>query len=533
MKYISLFSGIEAATVAWEPLGWEPLAFCEIEDFPSAVLSYHYPDVPNLGDITKVNWKDVIERHGRPDVVVGGSPCFTAGTLVLCEDGFKPIEKVEVGERVVTHKGNLKRVLNVGSKISDTIMLKGQGSVGIECTPNHPFFSRSKSRVWDNPNRNWKYIANDAEWTHAGKMLGRYWLNVCNIERTEIPPLGKYGRGERGSGWIDGFEFTPSFFYFVGRWLGDGWANVHARKNRVRSLMKRVYVCCSHDEADELDSRLSNTELNFCKTNSGSTVRFTCSSTQLYDWLVGNFGIHADGKNIPAWCLGMDKWLRSAMLEGYLDADGTKVNNGYKSSTINRKLALGIKMLAGSCGMATSITRVANDRDAVIEGRHVNERPNYVSSHYSRSRSAFFEDCGFYGLVRKLEPCRTDVRVYNLEVEDDNSYTADGIAVHNCQSFSVAGGRESLGGESRLMFEYIRALAEIRPTWFLWENVPGVLNTRDDAFSQLLGEVQSIGYGSIAWRVLDAQFFGVAQRRRRVFLVGHLGTGGGCRSGTL
>ena len=102
-----------------------------------------------------------------------------------------------------------------------------------------------------------------------------------------------------------------------------------------------------------------------------------------------------------------------------------------------------------------------------------------------------------------------------------------------CQSFSIAGGRESLDGESRLMFEYVRALAEVRPTWFLWENVPGVLNTRDNAFAQLLREVQDIGYLSLAWRVLDAQFFGVAQRRRRVFLVGRLGAGGGCRVGTL
>lgn len=96
-----------------------------------------------------------------------------------------------------------------------------------------------------------------------------------------------------------------------------------------------------------------------------------------------------------------------------------------------------------------------------------------------------------------------------------------------CQSFSIAGGRESLSGESRLMYEFIRCLAELRPRWFLWENVPGVLNTKDNAFAQLLGEVQEIGYVSLAWRVLDAQFFGVAQRRRRVFLVGHLGDGGG------
>lgn len=94
-----------------------------------------------------------------------------------------------------------------------------------------------------------------------------------------------------------------------------------------------------------------------------------------------------------------------------------------------------------------------------------------------------------------------------------------------CQSFSIAGNRESLGGESRLMWEYIRACNEIRPRWIVWENVPGVLHTKDDAYTQLLESLEECGY-SLAWRVLDAQFFGVAQRRRRVFLVGHIGNGG-------
>lgn len=92
-----------------------------------------------------------------------------------------------------------------------------------------------------------------------------------------------------------------------------------------------------------------------------------------------------------------------------------------------------------------------------------------------------------------------------------------------CQSFSVAGKREGLSGESGLMFEYIRAVREVRPRWFLWENVPGALSSEGgEAFRQLLSEMDKLGYG-LAWRVLDAQFFGVAQRRRRVFLVGRLG----------
>ncbi|TCE93114.1 hypothetical protein MCC10074_0726 [Bifidobacterium longum subsp. longum] len=72
MKYISLFSGIEAATVAWEQLGWEPLAFSEIDPFPSAVLQHHYQNIPNLGDVTKIDWSPYV---GAADIVVGGSPC--------------------------------------------------------------------------------------------------------------------------------------------------------------------------------------------------------------------------------------------------------------------------------------------------------------------------------------------------------------------------------------------------------------------------------------------------------------------------
>ena len=75
MRYLSLFSGIEAASVAWEPLGWEPAAFAEIDPFPCAVLEKRYPGVQNLGDVSGVDWRKFVKRRGRPDVLVGGSPC--------------------------------------------------------------------------------------------------------------------------------------------------------------------------------------------------------------------------------------------------------------------------------------------------------------------------------------------------------------------------------------------------------------------------------------------------------------------------
>jgi len=71
MNYLSVCSGIDAASVAWEGMGWSPVAFSEIEKFPSAVLAHHFPDVPNWGDMTKFQeWPDA-----NVDVLVGGTPC--------------------------------------------------------------------------------------------------------------------------------------------------------------------------------------------------------------------------------------------------------------------------------------------------------------------------------------------------------------------------------------------------------------------------------------------------------------------------
>ena len=72
MRYLSVCSGVEAASVAWHPLGWKPVAFSEIEGFPSAVLKHHYPETPNLGDLTKIDGKSL---KGKIDLIVGGTPC--------------------------------------------------------------------------------------------------------------------------------------------------------------------------------------------------------------------------------------------------------------------------------------------------------------------------------------------------------------------------------------------------------------------------------------------------------------------------
>jgi DNA (cytosine-5)-methyltransferase 1 len=93
-----------------------------------------------------------------------------------------------------------------------------------------------------------------------------------------------------------------------------------------------------------------------------------------------------------------------------------------------------------------------------------------------------------------------------------------------CQSFSIAGLRGGLDDDrGNLALEFLRLAQRTRPKWLVWENVPGVLSSNGGRdFGSILGGMVECGYG-FAYRVLDAQYFGVAQRRRRVFVIGCLG----------
>jgi len=93
-----------------------------------------------------------------------------------------------------------------------------------------------------------------------------------------------------------------------------------------------------------------------------------------------------------------------------------------------------------------------------------------------------------------------------------------------CQSFSVAGLRGGMDDDrGNLALEYLRLAQRLRPKWLVWENVPGVLSSNEGRdFGSILGGMAELGYGW-AYRILDAQYFGVPQRRRRVFVVGYLG----------
>ena len=119
----------------------------------------------------------------------------------------------------------------------------------------------------------------------------------------------------------------------------------------------------------------------------------------------------------------------------------------------------------------------------------------------------------------------------NVELRGDIATDTDGLEAPDlicggfpCQDVSVAGNRAGLAGErSGLWYEYLRVVRELRPAWVLIENVPGLLSSHEgEDFEVIVQGLAECRYG-MAWRVLDSQNWGVPQRRRRVFIVGHLG----------
>lgn len=528
MQFGSVCSGIEAASVAWAPLGWRAAWLAEIEPFPCAVLAHHYPSVPNLGDMTKIARAVLTGEVPVPDVLCGGTPCFTAGHMVITQRGYVPIEEIVVGDMVVTHKGRLRRVVRIGSKIARVGRLSGVGlGEKISCTPDHPF--RSVEWRMQNTKRGNKYERvehiGDPSWTAAKDMPGSQWcaLTAVSVDAPVMP---------------DGID-ADELLYIAGFYLGDGFIRRWADANK-----KAVVFGVNDEKVDRFKARVTQS-VSVLRERTGP--RIVLGNTAIADWLIENFGEYSHAKTLPAWVLAHPQ--RAALMDGYRDTDGHCTANGWRAISVSRALAYGMRDLAQTLGMVASVAFTKVEPTKTIEGRKVNQRDYWTVTAFNgeTSRKSRIRHGMLLRTVSAFEEVG-DETVFNIEVDEDHSYVLDGVIVHNCQAFSVAGLRESLAdarGNLTLKFvEIANAIDHVRvgrgedECIVFWENVPGVLSTKDNAFGCFLaglagedvpleppgGKWANAGavYGparAVAWRTMDAQYFGVAQRRRRVFVV--------------
>lgn len=543
LRYLSLFSGIEAATVAWKPLGWEAAAFAQYEpndkiQFPSKVLEYHYPDVPNLGDVTKIT-EEQIKALGHIDLVVGGSPCFAAGTMVLTEQGYRPIEEIEVGDLVFTHKGNLKKVVRTGHKEAETFSLKSSGKTETIVTGNHPYYERK--RTWVSEKKTNKRVFSDAKWTEVSELDKDSFLAT--------PVIPEFHDDER---------LDDEALWILGRYIADGHYRKELRKEGTNHYQYQVIISVGEDKLDDFKAHVKDRHFS-CYKHSQSVYRCTFSSMELVG-IIEEYGIgdHSYNKQIPLKLLGLPKEKLEVLLEGYWSGDGCVTNKGHEATTVSEKLALTLALaIVKVYGVLPVVSRYDAPSKGVICGREVNQRPAYTIRWKETSRKMWIKDDQYlWGQVRSKTPVGVNV-VYNLEVEDDHTYIANNAVVHNCQDLSTAGKRAGLKKEDGSLtrsglFDYQMQIFEWAvknngARFMLWENVPGAFSSNQgNDFAYILGTmvqgnvpvprdgwknsgicVSEDGRRIVEWCVLDAQHFGVPQRRRRVFAILDTGAWGG------
>ncbi len=513
---VSLFAGIGGFDLGFARAGCRTVATVEIDKNCRRLLSARWPDAVHLDDVRTAG------RHNLPecDVVTFGFPCFVSGTVILTKSGLIPIECVRVGDEVYTHKSRWRKVTSVMHRETEnTVCLKGGVHFGLTTTEEHPFWASAGRKRKYKPNSerrrgNWyDAILCQPEWVEAKNMQGKYWSTPILDGDNAPPSISKIlGKGKKSP--IP--EMTPELFWALGAWVGDGW--LRYRKDRGGKVGS-VIICAPESETGFLKEKIDKAGL-VCTLSKDRTVnKLIISHRALAEWILLYFGSGAKGKRIPGWLFETKRELREAFLDGYIWADGSRFDGGWKITTVNRGLAFATVLLGISLGAACSIYYSEMKRYCKIEGRQCNQSDQYqvVGRLFKKQTSAFVINKHSFSKCRSI--CKTGrATVYNISVEEDESYVADGIVVHNCQDLSVAGKRAGLEGKrSGLFYEAMRIIDELKPAWAVWENVPGLLssdNGRD--LARVLFRLGESGYFGCV-RCIDAQWLGVAQRRRRLF----------------
>lgn len=502
-----------------------------VNHWPRAVETHslNHPEARHLcTGVDLVDPRDLVPG-GHLDLLVASPECFPAGTLVLTSKGQKPIESIRYGDLVLTHGEGWRMVTRTMKKIADTCIVKGHGHPGLETTLNHTFLSRGRGRRWNQASRRYDHDWSEPDWTEAASLKGRYWAtpNVFNA-RVHSPVPDEL---QKRLGYSE--TIPDAFFWMLGRWLGDGSNDVRPGRGGG------VTICCGKHEADDLEPLLAQSGVGVWRRREVRTATlFDLRSRWLSDLLFDEFGHGALGKNLPTWALAsLLKNQRRALLDGYLAADGHFDGRKQEVATISKSLAIGVRLLAESLGNRTSLHR-APQHASVIEGRRVDVHDVYRVMWVADPKRDYAHEIErkTWGLVKSVEPCRKNVEVYNLSVEDDESYIVEGIVVHNCTHHSIARGGRPMSDQSRASAWCVAHWASrIQVDRIIVENVPEFLAwgpldpsgkpikaKRGAMFRSWVRTLEDLGY-EVQHRVLNCADFGDPTTRKRLFVVASLG----------
>jgi len=426
-------------------------------DVKMPLQTYFRINSPNAGQFERT--LIIVDEGAKVHYVEG---CFVAGTSIVSSEGRVFIEDVKKGDLVLSHEGKYKKVNHTQARPYSgklfSLSIRGNPSEEIEATSEHPFlivkrkYKNEKNKVWE---KSWLPVSECRQGDYVCIPIDQ----VIDEQQTRIFPI-KIGTGKHGFK-VEQLEFpcTPELFTLIGYYLAEGSISSGHYLNFSFSETEREFI----DEVKRLilevfgETRISE---SYHKKNHGTNV--VVSSTRLCRFFE-QFGKGAANKVIPKWVMQEGKEKQEKLIKAWYRGDGNyykrTLAHGFKEmfriSTVSKNLAYQGRDILMRLNVASSINvrnRAKEKRqdmyNLVIGGEQmivfgaIVDQPIQPKI-WGKKRATYFniDEKYLYAPIRSIEVSEVDnIYVYNFGVDDDESYVAGGVAVHNCTAPSFSSG---------------------------------------------------------------------------------------------
>jgi len=381
------FNDHKAIAEMLEKIGKLPATFETLK--VSARTDYIWSDINRMLTLNSSQSKKNQEMH----------ICLATGSLILTCDGYKEIQNINIGDLVLTHKGNWMPVTaKKCTGNNETVKVKAQGVPNLVLTPSHKLWARKNNKVCTKD-----YLSRtNPDWIKAEDTKGA-WINL------KLPP-------------IEQSMLTENEWWIVGRYLADGHIDVR----------NDFFISVGKHKKEEFEKYAANYIGTFA-INDALQYRLKNLSINLKAMLL-KCGKGALNKQVPIEGLCLNVQKSEALLSGYLSGDGNTTGNQTSASSISRALLLGMSIVAQRArNVIASVYASKKAGKYNILGREVDQHQLWVMSWRISSHHSFGKilDDGAWKKVDKIENNGT-AETWSLQVAGDESYTAEGCIVKNC-----------------------------------------------------------------------------------------------------
>lgn len=439
-KFLDTFAGMGGLRIGLENglknQGVEPhcIGTAEIKPFALKTLGHVFPDEEfTKTDITQLDTQDIPDIDG----LIGGFPCFPAGTKITTDKGYKNIEDIEEGDVVLTHTNKFKKVLHTMKRTTTGMYhLHVRGSHHTKVTGEHPYYVRYFSEV--------QFKLGDARWVNIQNFTGREYVGYAINQRRRNP-----------------YKLT---------------------KKQVKTL-GQFYA---GDDTVLGDIKLSESLL-----------------TEVVD---------AYNKTIPFFIIDLPKTLLKEFYDSYKKTKGNSEGKQEVVTAPTSEMAYVLaQIILKLYQTAYTITYYDHIGHWEVDySEEVNQGSYYIGNQVWQRIDRVGYDPNHYE------------DVYNFEVQDDNSYVANQLIVHNCQTFSYAGNRAGFEDtRGTLFYELARIMKDKQPRFTIFENVQGLIkHDGGRTLETILNTFKDLGY-HVTYQFMDAKDYGLAGSRPRIYIVCH------------